>query len=455
MILSVSRRTDIPAFYSEWFFNRLREGFVYVRNPMNIHQVSRIVLSPDVIDCIVFWSKNPQPMLLRLDELKSYMYYFQYTINAYDKGLEVGVPKKDGVINTFRKLSEIIGSKRVIWRYDPILLTEQMDIDYHLRYFEEIAKRLEGYTNACVISFVDLYKKTQNNLKETDAREPSLKEMLELAAKMCIIATKYGMKIQTCAEEVALESVGVKHGKCIDNALIEDLLNVKLVVSKDPNQRKECGCVQSIDIGEYNTCAHGCKYCYANFREEVVARNRAIHNPNSPLLIGEISEKDVVMERELFTFIKTPEAFTKGDIVQLKHPENYKKNSDVHGYGINLYRIVSLNGDKVKLEDVEQELSLSELIPVVTDGVEDRWIYYDPIIAASIVFPGEPIPMHHTDYSYYMDAFERNYEGNRTLNELVRKEHLVYVHEIQHYFRKKFHNDWLKINDDKHETRSN
>lgn len=141
--------------------------------------------------------------------------------------------------------------------------------------------------------------------------------------------------------------------------------------------------------------------------------------------------------------------------MQLKNPENYKKNSDVHGYGINLYRIVSLNGDKVKLEDVEQELSLSELIPVVTDGVEDRWIYYDPIIAASIVFPGEPIPVHHTDYSYYMDAFERNYEGNRTLKELVRKEHLVYVHEIQHYFRKKFHNDWLKINDDKHETRSN
>lgn len=133
MILSVSRRTDIPAFYSDWFFNRMKEGFVYVRNPMNIHQVSRITLSPEVIDCIVFWSKNPRPMLPRLGELKDYMYYFQYTINAYDQGLEVGVPRKEGVINTFKALSEAIGPKRVIWRYDPILLTETLDKDYHIK----------------------------------------------------------------------------------------------------------------------------------------------------------------------------------------------------------------------------------------------------------------------------------------------------------------------------------
>lgn len=447
MILSVSRRTDIPAFYSDWFFNRLKEGFVYVRNPMNVHQVSKIVLTPDVIDCIVFWSKNPQPMLSRLDELKGYMYYFQFTINAYDKGLEASVPKKDGVINTFKKLSEKIGPKRVIWRYDPILLTEHMDKAYHYRYFEEIARRLEGYTNTCVISFVDLYKKTQLNLKDSSAREPSVQEMLEMAAHLFIIANSHGITIQTCAEEIALETVGVKHGKCIDNVLIEDLLGVKLIVSKDPNQRKECGCVQSIDIGEYNTCAHGCKYCYANFKDGIVARNRAIHNPNSPLLIGEIGEKDVVTERKLFTFIKKPEPFIKGDIVQLKHPENYKKSCDNLGNSINLYKIASINGDKVYLVDVEEELPLSELQPVEANSVEDRWIYYDPIVAASIVFPGEPIPVHHIDYSYYMDTFERNYEGKKTFKELVKKEHLVYVHEIQHYLRKKFHNDFLRINE--------
>ena len=134
MILSVSRRTDIPAFYSDWFFNRLKEGFVCVRNPMNIHQVSRIALSPKVIDCIVFWSKNPKPMLSRLNELMDYMFYFQFTINPYDKGVEVDVPRKDGVINTFKELSKTIGTKRVIWRYDPVFLTDKMDVKYHIYY---------------------------------------------------------------------------------------------------------------------------------------------------------------------------------------------------------------------------------------------------------------------------------------------------------------------------------
>lgn len=299
MILSVSRRTDIPAFFSEWFYNRLKEGFAYVRNPMNIHQVSKIVLSPEVIDCIVFWSKNPKPMLGRLDELKDYMYYFQFTINAYDKGLEAGVPKKDGVISTFKELSEKIGRKRVIWRYDPILLTERMDLNYHVKYFEEIAKRLKDHTDTCVISFVDLYKKTEQNLRGTDAREPSKIEMVELAYRLSQIANDYGITIQTCAEEIDLEAAGVKHGKCIDGALIEDLIGERIGAKKDPNQRKECGCVQSIDIGEYNTCAHGCKYCYANFKEGVVARNFAMHDPKSPLLVGNVGPDDKVTERKM------------------------------------------------------------------------------------------------------------------------------------------------------------
>ena len=447
MILSVSRRTDIPAFYSDWFFNRLTEGFVYVRNPMNIHQVSKIVLSPDVIDCIVFWSKNPRPMLSRLDELKEYMYYFQFTINAYDKGFEAGVPRKEGVINTFKELSEKIGPKRVIWRYDPILLTDKMDKSYHYRYFEKIAKRLEGYTNTCVISFVDLYKKTQQNLKDTTAREPSFKEMLEMAAQLFVIANKYGITVQTCAEEIALETVGVKHGKCIDNALIEDLLGVKLIVSKDPNQRKECGCVQSIDIGEYNTCAHGCKYCYANFKDGVVAKNRAAHNPHSPLLVGELGPYDKVTERKLFSFIKVPEDFKVGDIVKLKHPSEYKRSSDFHGYGTNLYKIREIKRDVARLASVSRDVPMSELLPVGVNGVEDRWIYFDPIIAASIVFPGDEVPAHHTDYSYYMDVFEHCTDGKKTYKEIVEKEHLMYVHEIQHYLKKHHQADDLKINE--------
>lgn len=447
MILSVSRRTDIPAFYSEWFYNRLKEGFVYVRNPMNIHQVSKVMLSPEVVDCIVFWSKNPRPMLARLDELKDYMYYFQYTINAYDKGMEQSVPSKEGIINTFKELSDKIGPKRVIWRYDPILLTEKMDADYHVKYFEEIAKRLEGRTNTCVISFVDLYKKTQQNLKDTTAREPSMNEMIEMAARLFVIAHRYGIAVQTCAEEIALESVGVKHGRCIDNALIEDLLGVKLVVSKDPNQRKECGCVQSIDIGEYNTCAHGCKYCYANFKDGVVARNRATHNPLSPLLVGELGPEDKVTERKLFSFVKVPEEFRVGDIVKLKHPAEYKRSSDFHGYGTNLYKIVSISENTVTLAGVSQNVPVSELLPVAVDGVEDRWIYFDPVIAASIVFPGEEVPAHRTDYSYYMEAFERCFEGKKSYMEMVEKNHLMYVHEVQHWLKKHHQADYLKINE--------
>ena len=303
MILSVSRRTDIPAFYSEWFFNRIQEGYVCVRIPMNVHQVSKINLSPDLIDCIVFWSKNPYPMLSRLDELSRYMYYFQFTINPYDTVLEQYVPGKKHIIETFKRLSDKISPDRVIWRYDPIILTDEISVDYHIRYFEEIAKRLHTYTKTCVISFVDLYKKTEKNLKGASLREPNFSEMFNLAAHMALIASKYGMRVQTCAEKIELESVGIVHGHCIDSVLIEDLLGVKLVVSKDKNQRPECGCVQSIDIGEYNTCAHNCKYCYANFNKEKVALRFMQHNPKSPLLIGEIGVDDKVTERKIFSFI--------------------------------------------------------------------------------------------------------------------------------------------------------
>lgn len=414
---------------------------------MNIHQVSKILLSPEVIDCIVFWSKNPRPMLSHLDELKDYMYYFQYTINAYDKGLEIGVPKKEGIINTFKELAEKIGPKRVIWRYDPILLTEKMDKAYHYRFFEEIAKRLKGYTTTCVISFVDLYKKIQQNMKDTDVREPSFKEMQEIASQLFVIAAKYGMTIQTCAEEIALETVGVKHGKCIDNALIEDLLGVKLVVSKDPNQRKECGCVQSIDIGEYNTCAHGCKYCYANFKESMVLRNRAAHDPNSPLLVGHLGTDDKVTERKLFSFIKIPEAFKVGDIVQLKHPEKYKRADDIYGYQLNLYKIMFVGRKEVRLDSVFEEVPVSELLPVEIDGVEDRWIYYDPMVAANFLFDDEKNCGRSTDYSYYMDALERMTEDGKTYKEMVSKKHLMYVHEVQHWLRKKKNGtDALKVN---------
>lgn len=299
MILSVSRRTDIPAFYWEWFLNRVQAGFVDVRNPMNIHRVSRIDIRPEVVDCIVFWTKNAGNIIPHLDQLKDYKYYFQYTINPYNKLIEENVPLKKYVVENFRLLSEIIGPNRVIWRYDPILLTDMIDVDYHLRYFEELAKRLKGHTNRCVISFVDLYKKTVSNTRELMMKEPTDVEMHFLAHNLSSIAKDYGMEIVSCSESIDLDFDGVRHGCCIDRNLIEEIVGYKIDVKKDKNQRKECGCVESVDLGAYNTCLHACKYCYANFNNMKVQTLSKKHNPLSTLLVGDLDNNDIVSERKV------------------------------------------------------------------------------------------------------------------------------------------------------------
>lgn len=304
MILSVSRRTDIPAFYSDWFYNRIKEGFVYVRNPMNIHQISKVEINPDVVDCIVFWTKDPKKMLNRLNELRDYNYYFQFTINPYDNGLELNVPKKNRIIDTFRALSDKIGNNKVIWRYDPILLTHKIDTSYHIKYFEEIAKRLSSSTSKCTISFIDSYQKTERNLEGTGSRELTDNEIMFLSSELVKIASSYNIEIQTCAEKIDLEAVGVKHGRCIDNVIIEDIVGYQLETKKDKNQRSECGCIESIDIGEYNTCSHNCLYCYANFNKEQVVQKAKKHNPLSPLLIGDITDKDTIKERRVVSLRK-------------------------------------------------------------------------------------------------------------------------------------------------------
>lgn len=299
MILSVSRRTDIPAFYSEWFFNRLRDGFIDVRNPMNIHQVSRVKITPDVIDCIVFWTKNPIAMLARLDELNGYNYYFQLTLNPYDRSIESSVHKKNEIITAFKELSSKIGNNRVIWRYDPILITDVIDVNYHIQYFEELAKRLTGFTKRCVISFVDLYKKTSTNTKYLHLREPNEEEMFAIAEAFSKIASNYGLEIVTCAENIDLQEYGIEHGHCIDPVLIEEICGYNIDTRKDKNQRKECGCIESIDIGAYNTCCHGCAYCYANFNNDKVRLQSGRHIKTSSLLTGELQNDDMVKERNV------------------------------------------------------------------------------------------------------------------------------------------------------------
>ena len=303
MILSVSRRTDIPAFYAEWFFQRIREGFLYVRNPMNPRQVSRIGLSPEVVDCIIFWSKNPAPMLERLDELREYPFYFQFTLTGYGRDIEPGLPdKRKEVIGTFQKLSEKVGKERVVWRYDPILVNGRYTIEYHLKAFEEIAGCLKGYTEKVVISFVDFYAKTLRNTKDLYIKSLSREEMKEIAEEMAQIAKSCGLVIETCAEQINLQDVGIRHGSCIDKKQIEKIAGCSLSAEKDKNQREACGCCESIDVGAYNTCRNGCRYCYANYHEEQVRKCIACYDVNSPLLCGRIEPKERVTDREVRSF---------------------------------------------------------------------------------------------------------------------------------------------------------
>lgn len=303
MIISASRRTDIPTYYSEWFLKRIKAGYVYVRNPMNPHQVSQINLSPEVVDGIVFWTKNSTPMLDRLVELNNYMYYFQFTLNSYGVDVEENIPNKSKVvIPAFQRLSDSIGPDRVIWRYDPIFLSKVYTVDYHIRYFEELAKRLSPYTKKCTISFLDLYRNTEKNIAILAPDELSMERQTQLAKTIAEIAHSYGLRIDTCAEEIDLSQYGIEHAKCIDDRLFSQLLQCPLEIKKDKNQRLGCGCVESVDIGAYNTCRNGCKYCYANYSGKAVCMNSRNHNPDSPLLSGQIGSDDEIKERKMFSY---------------------------------------------------------------------------------------------------------------------------------------------------------
>lgn len=315
MILSVSRRTDIPNYYSDWFYNRIKEGFLYVRNPMNPHQISRITVLPETVDCIVFWTKNPEPMLGRLGELAAYPFYFQFTLTGYGRGIEPGIPhKREEMIPVFRRLSEQIGKKRVIWRYDPIFFSDTYTEAYHLQAFGQIASMLRGSTEKCVISFLDVYRRNQKAMQQLgvktfcfedqgrpdrDAKEGITSDKIkEFAGRLYDIAASNDMGIASCAEEIDLSECGIAHNSCIDQTLIESITGYPLKVGKDKNQRAACGCVESIEVGTYHTCLNGCKYCYANDSHTRVKRNYCAYDVDSPLLCGKVESGDRITERK-------------------------------------------------------------------------------------------------------------------------------------------------------------
>ena len=310
MIISASRRTDIPSYYSDWFLGRLEAGFVCTRNPMNPKQVSRVSLDPDVVDGIVFWTKNPAPMLNRLPELEGYPYYFQVTMTSYGPDLEPGVPgKNDVVIPAFQRLSREIGPERVIWRYDPVLLSPKYTIEYHARWFEAMARKLAGYTDRCVLSFLDDYRHLGKVSQKLGFRAPDRREMRELAEKFAETAQRYGLTLQTCAEAIDLSEFGITHGRCIDSALFERITGQPFDRRKDPNQRSECGCMTAVDIGLYDTCPNGCRYCYANHDRKTVEENMAKHDPDSPFLIGGFMDGDIIKSAEQKSWIREQISF--------------------------------------------------------------------------------------------------------------------------------------------------
>lgn len=301
MIISASRRTDIPAFYSDWFFRRLEEGYLYVINPLNRKQVSKVLLNNDTVDCFVFWTKNAEPMIdkLYLLDQKGFEYYFQFTITSYQSDVEPGLDNKNKIINSFKKLASKIGKSRVIWRYDPIFLNDKYTLQYHELWFDAMCQRLCGYTDKCVISFLDLYAKTVRNTKDLHIKELKDDDINKIASILSNIAKKYGIQIETCSEAIDLTKYDIKNGRCIDDRLIAQILGSKIKVSKDANQREECGCVKSIDIGQYNTCKHFCKYCYANLNDALVNENCVMYDIDSPLLVGNLKGDEKITVREM------------------------------------------------------------------------------------------------------------------------------------------------------------
>lgn len=290
MILSVSRRTDVPCCFAPWFLHRIRSGSVLVRNPASPSQVRRVPLSPAGIDCIVFWSKDPAPLLPFLPELdcRGYRSYFQFTLTAYGRDLEPGLRDKPDLLETFRGLSSAVGAHRVVWRYDPIVFTARYSLPWHQSQFERLCRSLSGYTRTVTVSFLDGY----SHVKKTGLDGPTLEEISELAPSLSEIARAYGLDIQSCAEPYDLTPYGIRRASCVDPSLLERLCGGPLLLRKDPGQRPACGCLESVDVGAYDTCRLGCVYCYAN---RGFCRRDA-HDPTGELLSGSLGPEDAVRE---------------------------------------------------------------------------------------------------------------------------------------------------------------
>ena len=267
MIVSASRRTDIPALYSEWFINRINEGYALVKNPFNRSQIRKVLF--DEAECFVFFTKDPENMIdkLKIIDNKGYKYYFQFTLNPYDNIIEKGLREKSQIEDTFLNLSNVIGKEKVLWRYDPIIINDFISIEYHKHHFIRLLEKLK--VNSVIISFVDMYKKIKTSL----IRNLTDDEIIELCEFFKLVSKEYGITIKTCCETIDHEKFNLKKSSCVDKELIERIIGKKNSIQKDRNQRRECFCIQSVDIGAYNTCTNNCIYCYANYSMKSILKN--------------------------------------------------------------------------------------------------------------------------------------------------------------------------------------
>lgn len=307
MILQTGMRTDIPAFYARWFINRVREGYVLVRNPYHDSSVTKYIISPDVVDLIGFCTKNPEPVLKYMNELKSYGQYWFVTITPYGADIEPNVPDKEKIIEVFIKLSELVGVNSIAWRYDPIIIDDEYTVDVHIREFENMAGKLAGYTDTCIISFVDLYPKVFRNYPEV--RSVGNTNRITIAREFARIGDRFGIHIKSCCEGKDLEIYGIDCKGCMTAKTYEKALNTKLIFPSKKPLREGCACILGNDIGQYNTCGHLCKYCYANYSAELVQHNMKLHNPNSPFLIGESRLGDKIHNAEQKSYIDNQLSF--------------------------------------------------------------------------------------------------------------------------------------------------
>jgi len=297
MIISASRRTDIPAFYAQWLINRVRAGYCAVPNPFNARQVARVSLIPADVTAVVFWTRSPRPLLRHLDELdgRGYRYYFQHTLLRNPRWLDQGGPALPAALDTFRRLAAHVGPARVVWRYDPLVLSDQTPPAFHVEAFGQLAAALRGSTRRAVISLMTPYRKAQRRLDTAEqaagARLTPTAALPEgdierLMRQLQQIAAAHDMALTSCADESGLARFGVEAGRCVDDRLLRELFGLDVPGAKDPGQRAACGCVPSRDIGMYDACLFGCAYCYATSSFERARANYRAHNPASPSLLG-------------------------------------------------------------------------------------------------------------------------------------------------------------------------